>query len=185
MTLTVAQTIALETLELAFGPTEIMVERVKVSHADSYLDGATSYAKYVLDGYACYKLATDPEFAEKQRLALAEEQRKRMEKLAERADEVRDAVVVGFLSGLMVKIAKKFPESQAYFEVHSTGADLNVADKNGLTLIDVAYDKNSKRVFTQVEAETWNEDVTNIRGSVSPREQLVGFASVLDYLDAA
>lgn len=184
MTLTVAQTVALEALEVAFGPSEVTANRVKVSHADYYRDSAAQYAKYVVDGYACYKMATDPDFAEAQKKALAEEQRVMMEKRAERADEVRDAVVIGFLSGLMAKISKKFPKAEAYFEANKEGAVLHVAERDSLTLINVAYSRDEKRVYTLVESATWNEDVTHIRGSVSPREQLEGFDAVLAYLEA-
>lgn len=182
MTLTVAQTVALEALEVAFGPSEITAAHVKVRELDGYIGGVERYAKYVLDGYACYKLASDPDFAEAQRKALAEEQRIRMEKLAERADGVRDAVVIGFLSGLMAKMSKKFPEAEISFDMNEACVMLLV-EKEGHEL-QVTYYRHRKEVYTLIEDVEYTEDVTHIRGSVSPREQLNGFAALLDFLEA-
>ena len=179
MTFTPAQTTALEALELAFGPTKMEVGQVHRGSVAHYPRWVEIQIEAALGNYAAHKLASTLDFAEQDRLKREADARRR----AERAEGVRDSIVIGFLSGLMPKIARTHLGAETTFEVNGNGASLLV--DNGADELQVTYYRASKEVYTLIEGVEYTEDVTTVHGSVSPREQLNGFAAVLDYLDKA
>jgi len=178
MEFTEEQTAVYEAAEKVFTFTPPTVEDVNKGSVPSYLVYAEQSMAAGLYYYGLHKLAGGIDFAELERL----KQEERDRKLIERGAEVRDTIVIGFLSGLMAKIGKKFPGAETNFALTGEGAELLV--DNGADEILVTYHRAQRKVSTAVEGQTWEEDVTLIKGSVSPRQQLEGFAAVLNYLDA-
>jgi hypothetical protein len=180
MSFTEEQIEALEMMEEVFGPTEINAQSVKVSRLPDYEYAATAYLKYALDGFACYKLASEPEFAIAQEVARQEEERKRAEKQAARAGEVREATVMGMMTGLVPKASKAAGE--VMFDI--TDKHLLLTVWRGVDrIVLMAYDKETLVLETNVAGEIFSENMWRISGNSRPREQSKGLDAVHVYLD--
>lgn len=185
MIFTPAEVTALEALELASGPTEISTVHISANRAEEYRYNAQRYVGYALDAYATYKLASDPEFAEKQRKALEEEARKRSEKQAARSGEVREAVVMGFLSGLLPKLNRDLG-GQVTFEVEKDFFVLQAQKPLGTsisTMVSIVYNRSNFYLATFVAGKDYLESLKEISGNSRPRDQVEGLEAVHVYLD--
>jgi hypothetical protein len=183
MSFTDGQIEALDALEAAFGPTETDAGRVRATSAVAYEGDAKRYLTYALEYYGHWKLATDPEFAEKQRLALEEEARKRSLSQAARAGEVRESAVLGMLTGLMPKAKRTFPAGRVDLKVTAEHFGLYMESVDGQTYVTLNFDRKSFVLTTGVQGEVFSENLTHLNGNSRPREQSDGLDAVHEYLD--
>lgn len=185
MTFTPAEVTALEALELAFGPTEISTGHIKANRVDEYERGGKMYLGYALDAYGYWKIASDPDFAANEAKRQEEENRKRAEKLAARSGEVREAVVMGFLSGLLPKLNRDLG-GQVTFEVDKDFFVLQAQTPTGTsvsTMISIVYNRSTFYLATFVAGTDYLENLKDISGNARPRDQVKALEAVHVYLD--
>jgi hypothetical protein len=177
MSFTKEQIEALEGLEKVFFEANVSVHDVDERHVDQYLGWVFNHLGHALRYYAMHKLASTIDFEEIARLRREEYERK----LAERLDEVRDGIVLGAFHSLLSKAQKSPKVTEVRYESGDGFTTLIGFDPDEAFVM--TYVRSERRIVTTLgEDKVWHDDVTYIKGSESPREQLDGLAALLDFL---
>lgn len=187
-TFTEEQAAALDALEALFGPTDESFLKNVTSRDGLGEYGYTHWINRSLKDSLIYwmqykhALSVDWDAVERARkLELAK-------KLAERKAGVREAVVLGFMSGLLPKISRAAPEADVTFETNKETFELDVVFESFSHNISMVYDRETRQMYTRIVrperlADGHTDDLTGISGNLAPAEQVKGYAAVVDYLD--
>ncbi len=180
MSFTEEETAALDALEKVFGehPADIAHVSQHVPSAD-YVKGNV---RGTLSWWADFKLKQGIDFDEIDRL----KREARDNALAERAQGVRESIVLGFLSGLLPKINRDLPDSEVEFYTSPEGFELQASGWKYTIALD--YNRETFALKTSIFSEgidviDLSEDLTLVSGNTRPRDQVKGLEAVHEFLD--
>lgn len=181
MTFTPHQIEALDALEGEFGPTDPYLHNVT---SREHVDGPYGYEHWItrslteaLRSWGQYKYALSVDWGERERV----EREKREAAYAERAEGVRENLVMGLFTGLMTKASRV---GDVAFDSVGSAILLSVRETGGTkVLFQMAYVKETRMLETAVDAKVFTEDLTMLAGHTRPREQVMGLDHVHTYLE--
>lgn len=186
MTFTPHQIEALNALEGEFGPVDPMLHNVT---SGEHVHGPYGYQHWItrsltdaLRSWGQYKYAMTVDWEEKARL----DREAREAAWAERSVEKRESMMLAFMAGLMPKINRALPDSDAELEINDETFSLTVTGWK--YRIEMEYTRNTFSLITWVCSEGHDvfnetEDMTLVHGNARPRDQIKGYAAVVDFLD--
>lgn len=128
------------------------------------------------DVHAIYNLVQSEDWQEIQRLQ--REEKERLE--AERWEKSRDNIMVGILSSLTMKFRKAFPDSEINFTIDNDGSLVTAATPT--SFIEVEYDAINHVLYTNIDDQTFDEDVKKVNGNTAPTAQFEGLSAVYAHL---
>ncbi len=170
----------LDALQEEFNVPEATFGSVSRYYKDEY--GKTMHnwlVENVLTNWARHKLSQTVDWEEIDRLQKEEALRK----LAERAEPIRANIVGGAFNQLLARVRVSELVQSVQYEMEGAYTSLIAYDKAEREVFSIIYTPDDRKVLTILGDQQWNEDVTNIHGSASPRTQLVGLDALLKWLD--
>lgn len=181
MSFTEAENAALGALAEGFPVPEVNVMDVEASHSKHYLKQVRNLAVNVIYYAKMYDMSVDPGLAADKEVILAERRKTEDAKLAARIVETREAMVSGWLAGLIPKANKA--GGDVSFEIDDSYFSLTVYGETGRDVV-MEYDRESRTVATKVGGE-WlaEEDWTMVSGNKRPSEQSSAYEAVQAFLE--
>lgn len=174
---------ALRALEDAFGPfEEPNPEHIEPIFVGSYGRSVRNYAGYAVEHFKAAVLAADPELpAIKQKLR-EEKARVNALKNAHRAQDIRENLASGILSGLIPKSRKA---GRVNFEVSDWNISLVVRKSHSSEeIFELNYDRQDFTLNGHLNDKDFEtEDWSVMNGNGRPRDQSVALNTVVEYLE--
>jgi len=177
---------ALNALEGEFGPVDPYLHNVT---SDEHVHGPYGYQHWItrsltdaLRTWGQYKYAMTVDWEEKARL----DREAREAAWAERSVDKREAMILSFMSGLLPKINRSLADAQVDLETSEAVFDLRVSGWK--YSIKMGYTRETFKLETYIFSEgidvfNETEDLTLVHGNARPRDQIKGYAAVVDFLD--
>lgn len=171
------QLYALSFLKKELGIAEVTIEDIHEGDVATYAEYAHRALSSSIRYFTLAQFSETIDFQEIKRL----KQEARDKRLAERAESTRESLVLNFMTAIIPKLVKTFPEYSVTLSqdenFFSLTVDTNDPDHNE-HFIQMVFIRESYELRTYIERIETIDDLTLVNGNTSPRAQIRG----LNYL---